>query len=237
MCKEHKDHDERKEWHKKCECCCEQGPMGPTGMQGPQGVQGVPGAQGVAGPTGAQGPQGMQGIQGKDGVCRPEDCRHDCDCFTAYCDVYAQNPQVRGAFGSGTDTVVFDSSNAVSAEFDTSLMASGQIKFLKHGIYSIAWTAQARISPPVPSPVPSWSFGFWLDGVLVPGSIASGFTQSPNDDTTHATSQVIFEVKAGQILMLRNACSSGVSMNPNASGSLFPIPNSTINIFLIKEMP
>ncbi len=229
MCNESKERDH------KCKCCCDQGPVGPMGIQGPQGIQGVPGAQGSIGPTGAQGPQGMQGIPG---VCNPEDCISRCDCPSAYCNVFAINPQTKGPYASASDTVMFDSSNAVSPEFDISMYGiTGAIKFLKHGIYSIAWTAQGRIQPPVPEPVPSWSFGLFLDGSLIMGSIASGFTQSPNDDTAHATAQVEVEVLAGEVLLLRNTCVSSVILNPNASGSVFPIANSTINIMILKELP
>ena len=221
--------------HKKCECCCEQGPQGVPGLQGPQGIQGVPGAQGIPGANGAQGPQGIQGVPGKDGVCTPDQCK--CDCPSAYCNVYSSTVQTIAPFGSVNDGIMFDSNNEVSLDFDISMKnITGQITFLKHGIYSLAWTVQGRIAPPVPDPVPSWSFGLWLDSVLVNGSVASGFTQSPNDDTVHVTAEVIVEVLAGQKLMLRNSCVSTVLLDPNASGSVFPIANSTLNIELLKEI-
>ncbi|MES2875444.1 MAG: collagen-like protein [Bacteroidota bacterium] len=206
------------------------------GLQGPQGIQGVPGVQGAPGAEGPQGPKGDQGIPGKDGVCTPEQCH--CDCADAYANVYSLATQTKSAFGGGSDTVMFDHQNEVSADFDISMKnITGEIKFLKHGIYSIAWAAQARITPPVPEPVPSWSLGFWLDGVVIGGSVASGFSQSPNDDTTHATAQVIVEVKAGQILSLRNACSFSIVMDPHTLGALFPIANAGIDIVLVKELP
>jgi len=201
-------------------CCCEQGPQGPMGVQGIQGS------------TGPQGPQGIQGVPGKD--CEGRDCK----CSYAYCNVYSLTKQIKGAFGSASDTVLFDSQASVSPEFDVSAKNStGEIKFLKHGIYSCDWIAQANITPPVPSPVPSFSFGFWLDGVLLPGSVNSSFTQSPNDDNTHVSGQVIVEVAAGQKLILRNASASSVTMNPLPSGSVFPIANASLNIVLVKELP
>jgi hypothetical protein len=214
--------------------CCEQGPQGPAGLQGPQGIQGVPGAQGAVGPTGMQGPQGLQGPKGDPGK--------DCDCAESqmpYANVYATVAQVVKAYSSGSDMVLFSSQNQVSAgHFDLSAMNStGEIKFLKHGVYHISWQLQARVVPPVPSPVPSWSFGFWVNGVLVPGSIYSGFTQAPGDDAAHSTSEVIIEVKAGDLLKLRNTSVSDVNLNPNVTGSVFPITIASINIECLKLMP
>jgi hypothetical protein len=134
---------------------------------------------------------------------------------------------------------MFDQQNSVSTgDFDLSQMnVNGDIKFLKHGIYHIQWQLQARIVPPVPSPVPSWSFGFWLNGVLVPGSIYSGFTQAPGDDACHSTGDVIIEVQAGDLLRLRNTSASPVNLNPNVTGSVFPITIASINIEGLKDLP
>jgi len=219
--------------------CCEQGPQGVPGLQGPQGIQGVPGPQGVQGLPGMQGPQGMQGPKGDPGK--------DCDCSglmsnEPYANVFASVAQLIQAFNvpAVADTVMFDKQNAVSspADFDLSQMnVSGEIKFLKHGIYHIQWQLQARISAPVPNPVPSWSFGFWLDGVLVPGSIYSGFTQAPGDDACHSTGDVIIEIQANQKLKLRNTSVSSVNLNPNVTGSVFPITIASINIEGLKSLP
>jgi len=217
--------------------CCQQGPQGVPGLQGPQGIQGVPGPQGVSGLPGMQGSQGMQGPQGPAGK--------DCDCTNSslpYGNVYATVAQVIQAYNvpAVADTVLFSSQNAISSplDFDLSQMnVTGDVKFLKHGIYHMAWQLQARITPPIPSPVPSWSFGFWLDGVLVPGSIYSGFTQAPGDDACHSTGDVIIEVKANQLLRLRNTSVSSVNLNPNVTGSVFPITIASINIECLKSLP
>jgi hypothetical protein len=215
--------------------CCLQGPQGVPGLQGQQGVQGVPGPQGIPGQTGSQGPQGIQGIPGKD-----------CDCSGSanlpYANVFATIPQTIQAYNLAAvgDFVMFDSQNAVSStsDFDlTNYNTTGTIKFLKHGIYHIAWQLQARIAAPVPNPVPSWSFGFWLNGILVPGSIYSGFTQAPGDDACHSTGDVIIEVMAGDILKLRNTSNSIVLLNPNVTGSVFPITIASINIEGLKSLP
>jgi len=224
MCKE----------NKYTEHCCIQGPQGVPGLQGPQGIQGVPGSQGVKGQTGLQGPQGIQGVPGKD-----------CDCTgiadRPYANVYASVAQIIQPFNvpAVADQVLFDLQNSVSVgDFDLSLMSTtGDLKFLKHGIYHLQWQLQARITSPVPVPVPSWSFGFWFDGVLVPGSIYSGFTQAPGDDACHSTGDVIFEVKAGSLLRLRNTSISQVSLNPSVTGSVFPITIASINIECLKLLP
>jgi hypothetical protein len=208
------------------------GPQGPSGSNGVDGAMGPPGPQGPQGIMGAQGPQGLQGVAGKD--CDNSEC-----CSDRYLNTYATVAQVIGAYSSGTDTVKFDAVNAVSAgDWDLSMAnVNGDIKFLKHGIYHLAWQLQARITPPVPNPVPSWSFGFWINGVLVPGSVYSGFTQAPGDDACHSTSDLIVEIKAGDLLRLRNTSVSSVNLNPNVTGSVFPITIASINVECLKALP
>ncbi len=225
MCRE--DHkDDHKNW------CCLQGPQGVPGPQGPQGVQGVSGVQGIPGQTGAQGPQGMQGEPGKD--C---DCSQTSACMR-YANVYASAPEVLSAFGAGSDMVLFDKQNLVSAgDFDLSQVnVTGDVKFLKHGVYHISWQVQAKIVPPIPTPVPSWSFGLWLNGVLVPGSIASGFLQAPSDDAAHSSGEVIIEVAANDLLVLRSASLNQVLLNPNITGSAFPITPASLNIECVRSL-
>jgi hypothetical protein len=214
-----------------------QGHMGLMGAQGSAGMDGVPGAVGPMGPAGSVGPQGVPGIQGVPG--KDCDCQHLVGCCETYCNVYSSIPQTIGAYSSATDAVLLNKQNAVSAaDFDlTATSTTGDIKFLKHAIYHITWQLQARISPPVPEPVPSWSFGFWINGALVPGSIYSGFTQAPGDDACHSTGDVIVEVKAGDILRLRNTSTSIVLLNPNITGSVFPITIASVNIDCVKSLP
>lgn len=225
---------EDKEQKHKC-CCCIQGPQGVPGLQGEQGIQGVPGAQGIMGPHGLQ---GVQGLQGPAGMCNCDDCPDKGGSCERYANVYASVAQVIGAFGASNDMVLFDQQNSVSvSDFDLSLTNSnGDIKFLKHGIYHIQWQLQARITGPVPNPVPSWSFGFWKNGALVPGSIYSGFTQAPGDDACHSTGDIIIEVQAGDAIKLRNTSVSSVNLNPNVTGSVFPITIASINIECLKAL-
>jgi hypothetical protein len=228
MCKE--------ERHEKECCCCDQGPAGPAGLQGEQGVQGVPGAQGIMGPAG---PQGPRGLQGPAGVCSPEDCGHHgrkCDCCEAYANVWAVPPQSLGAFGAANDTVLFSQQNLVSAgDFDLSSMAvNGQVKFLKSGVYRIAYGAEGKVQQPIPVPVPSFAFGLWKNGLIVPGSVTSGFTQAPTDDTLQVNGEVIISMLAGDFLQLRNASTNGLDMIPNTTGIGFPANIATLNINCLK---
>ena len=113
---------------------------------------------------------------------------------------------------------------------------NGDVKFLKHGVYHLQWELQGRISVLV-QPVPSWSFGFWLNGILVNGSIYSGFTQAPGDDACHSTGDVIIEVMANDVLKLRNTSISDVNLNPSVTGSVFPITIASITIVSTQILP
>ncbi len=234
MCKEDKsssyDHD------RKCVCCCEQGPPGPAGLQGEQGLQGVPGAQGIMGPAGPQGPRGLQGEKGEPGVCTPEQCQQGSKSCDSYMNIWSELPQVLGAFSSANDAVLFQHKNAlVAADFDLSMMAvDGSVKFLKAAVYRIAFSAEGKVSQPIPVPVPSFSYALWKNGVIVPGSTSSGFTQAPADDTIQVNGEVMIDVLAGDVLKLRNATSNGIDMVPNIVGILFPVTVASLNIFCLK---
>jgi len=218
--------------HKKNCCCCIQGPQGVPGLQGEQGIQGVPGPQGIPGQTGAQGPQGLQG---PPGVCSDEQCKGGSGC-ESFCNVFANPPQLLAAFGTGLDAVLFQGQNAVSvADFDLSQMGvDGSVKFLKSGTYSINWGAEAKVEPPVPSPTPSFSFGLWVNNIIVPGSTLSGYTQAPNDDTLHISGEVTIVINAGDVLKLRNASALVVNMNPNTIGIQFPVTVASLNMHCVK---
>lgn len=227
MCKEDMSHK------KEC-CCCLQGPQGVPGLQGPQGLQGQPGPQGIPGQNGMQGPQGLQG---PPGVCSDEQCQgRECKCCESYANVWSELPQVLGAFGSPTDAVLYQHKNAVTAaDFDLTMMSvDGSVKFLKSGTYRICFSAEGKVSQPIPVPVPSFSFALWKNGVLVPGCTSSGFTQAPADDTIQVNGEVIIDVLANDMLKLRNATSNGIDMVPNTVGILFPVTISALNIFCLK---
>lgn len=218
-----------------CTCCACYGPQGPqgiAGMQGPQGVQGQMGVRGQQGNDGSQGLQGLQGIPGKD--CD----RHKCHCVGIFANLFSNIAQSIGAYSSATNTVLFDKFNAVSAgDFDLSIMATtGEIIILKHGIYSVLWDLQARITTPIITPVPSWAFAIFLNGVIVPGSNYSGYTQAPGDDPCHSSGLVQIEIQAGDKISIKNTSISGVSLNPSVTGSVFPITIAGVNIDCVKAL-
>lgn len=232
MCKEREKYDHHEWDHKKC-CGCKEGPQGVPGLQGEQGIQGVPGAQGIMGPAGHQGPQGLQGPPGKD--CEP--VTRNC-CCVSYANVYSNNHQMLQAFGNGGDAVLFHSQNAVTGpDFDLTAMGiTGEIKFLSSHVYSLRYGAEARVDPPVPSPIPSFSFGLFLNGALIPGSVQSGYTQAPVDDTLPINSQVIVSVNAGDVLKLRNTSSLAVSLNPTGISVQLPVTVASLNIHCLDSM-
>lgn len=210
------------------------GSMGPQGQQGPSGMDGSNGQPGPQGSPGPMGPQGLQGLQGSPG----RDCESRNCCCESYANLYGNVKQEIMPYNSVGDTVLFNSMNGVSAlDFDFSQMnISGDIKFLKHAIYQLQWQLQGAIQPPVNVPVPSWSFGFWVNGLLVPGSIYSGFTQAPNDDACHSTGNVIIELQAGDLLRLRNTSISIINLDPAINGSVFPITIASVSIVCIKAL-
>lgn len=68
-------------------------------------------------------------------------------------------------------------------------------------------------------------------------SVYSGFTQAPGDDACHSSSEVIIEVKAGDLIRLRNTSISVIDLNPNIGGSVFPITIASLNCVMLKELP
>lgn len=209
-----------------------QGSQGVPGPQGLQGIQGVAGPQGAAGIAGIQGPQGLQGPPGQNASSGSG------LSSMPYANIYASALQNIGAYSSGTDMVLFDKQNSVSAsDFDlSSIGTTGDVAFLKHGVYRLSWILQGKITPPVPSPVPSWSFGLWQNGALIPGSSFSGFTLSPVDDPIHSSGDVIIEVKAGDKIKLRNTSSNAITLMPNVAGAVFPIAVASLSIQSLQQL-
>jgi hypothetical protein len=220
------------------------GPMGPIGQSGPAGPVGPVGPQGATGPIGPIGPQGVQGATGPAGPIGPvgpQGPAGEPAAPASYLSLYASKAQIVAPFSpSGTSTVLFDkvSQNFGPGDYNTSTAATnGQIVFANHGVYLISWEAQANITPPVPAPVPSWSFGLFLNNVLIPGTIYSGFNDSPNNDAVHSDATVMFEIPAGGVLTLQNTCVSSVTLSPAVNGSVFPITIASLNINLLRSLP
>lgn len=234
MCK-NCDEKNLRDYPKHCACCCVEGPPGPRGLQGEQGLMGQPGPQGVMGPAG---PEGPRGLQGPPGICTTEQCQggEPNTNWVSYVNLIANSPQNLSANGGATDSVLFHANNAITAsDFDISQMGvDGSIKFLKSGAYSICYSADGKVSQPIPVPVPSFSFGLWKNNVLVPGSLICGYTQAPGDGTIQVSGQVMIDVIAGDVLKLRNASQNGIDMTPNTVGIVFPLNAATLNIHCLK---
>lgn len=197
-----------------------QGPQGVPGLQGIQGIQGVAGPQGIPGQTGMQGPSG----------------NYNNSFSASYANIYSNPPQSLDAFGGAKDTVLFQAKNGiVESDFDLSSMEKdGTIKFLRAGTYRIHYDVKAKVSSPVPSPVPSFGFGLWKNGTLVNGSSVAGYTQSPDSDTLEVSNEVILDMVANDVIKLRNGSSNPVNLNPNSVGIKTPVVAASMNINLLK---
>jgi collagen triple helix repeat protein len=185
------------------------GPAGPQGLTGADGAAGVPGAAGPQGPAGIAGPQGVQGLQGVPG----KDC--DNSLIGVYLNLFSESNQQLVPNGAGVDYAVFQKTGVLSSalDFDISLAATlGQVKFLKAGVYTVAWDANGQLTPPFPNPVPAWAMGFYLNGVFLPGSGIAGFNSSPDDLATCLTSVQNVTIAAGDVLTLRNISKFAISL-------------------------
>jgi hypothetical protein len=221
-------------------CCCPvcppgprgpqglQGPPGPQGIQGPEGPQGPPGAAGPAGPTGGMGPSGAmgpagpigpigpigpQGLQGPQGI-------PGIGGTLSYFNAFAATSQNLTAAGGLNQQILFDSLNAnTPASYNLSSAAlNGNIMFLNAGVYQLSWEVQGTVTPPLPAPVPSWGFGLFSNGVLIPGSVYTGFNESPNNNAVCANGTVIISLQAGAVISLRNVSTVPVSITPSVIG-------------------
>lgn len=209
-----------------------EGPMGPAGLQGEQGFQGVPGAQGIMGPAGAQGPRGLQGPPGRDA-----DSSNPSSNAPIFLNLWSAKNQTLGAYNSANDFVLFEGKNEASPEFDISnANVNGEIKFLKAGTYLLSSSVKASLQPPIPSPVPTWGMAMFINNNYVPGSSFGGFNQSPNDDVTSASDQVVVKVNANDVLKLRNIMNSqGVIVKSDHPELAFPLASASLNILLLKQ--
>ena len=204
-----------------------QGAQGVAGAQGPKGADGAPGAAGPAGAQGANGPMGPQGPQGLQGV-PGKDCNPDC-CKKVYLNLYSIKDQSLGPNGSATDAVKLELTGQITLpDFDISLAATtGAVKFLKAGVYQLAWDACGQLAPPFPSPVPSWALGMYINGVLVPSSTTAGFSQSPDDDATSLAMVFNVKINVGDVMQIRSVATSPIFLKaihpelvaPTVSGS------------------
>jgi len=208
-------------------CCCTSCvcPPGPQGGIGPQGAQGP---EGPGGPQGLVGPQGPQGIQGPQGVAGP--C---CPLTGAFASVYSLVPQTIAS----SQPVSLESVSATTSAFDlTNAAANGEVTVLQNGFYFVEWGLDGILTPPFPSPVPAWSFGIFVNGVLNPGSTSGSFSSSPDDIVTHNSGEVIIQLSAGDIVTLVNTSISSVNAVADPLGSAVPTVCARLNIILLTDL-
>lgn len=201
------------------------GPSGLPGLDGPTGPQGETGPQGLTGPAGPQGPQGIQGPQGPTGPCAPLESN--------YLSLYTLTTQTI----TPGQNVLLDLLSTSSPEFDISLAATtGEIIVLESGFYLLNWGIDGLLKPPYPTPVPSWSFGIYRNGVFEPGSAQGSFTITPDAIVKHASSTFIIHLDAGDVLSLVNTSTSLVDIVTTPWGSAVPIPAGRLNIVSVNNM-
>lgn len=231
----------------------QQGIPGPMGPQGPQGNQGVPGSQGPAGQQGAQGPagndgapgpQGPQGAQGPMGPQGPQglqgipgkDCDSDC-CDRGYLSLYSLQDQTLDGFGGLNDFAKLENLGVGTAShFDWSNAATnGEIVVLVPGVYQLQWDADGQLSPPFPSPVPSWALALYRNGVVLPGSAVAGFSQSPDDDANCLSALINVRLFAGDVLKIRNQSRLPIFLKANHPELVNPMTSASFSALKIDK--
>lgn len=211
-------------------CCCScVGPQGPQGIQGQEGPQGLQGPGGSQGPQGVAGPQGLQGIQGVPGM----DCDNGC-CDRSYLDVHSHVSQIIASSGAS----MFESVGLDSGDFNlANANITGEIQALKHGIYTISWSANALLNPPYPFPVPAWGFALYLNGVILPGSTSASCSITPDEIVTNSSGLMLLELNVNDLIKLVNICSLPVNTVSAPFGLIAPIISARINFNLVKSLP
>jgi len=212
------------------------GPQGPEGPQGANGERGSEGPQGPHGRDGRQGPAGPQGSQGPQGIVGPKGAACCCEGITVFSNLYSMKEQLIGSAERSDSTVTFEHLNATSPLVDiSSINSTGEIIINQNGIYVINYSVVGHLETFDPSSISPWSFGLFLDGVVIPGSISPAITETEDDFRTAAKSVIIVVLK-GQILTLKNASTKNVSLLSTVSGGAVPNDSASIEIFQLKKL-
>lgn len=204
------------------------GPPGPIGPQGQTGQNGLPGPMGPQGPQGIAGPQGLQGLQGVPG--------QDCSCESAYLSIYSLTDQT-SISPNGSPFMELVNSNSGASDWDISLAPStGEVKVMKHGIYTVQWGFDGRLAPPYPFPVPSWSLGIFRNGVLLPGSTSGGFSITPDDLIVHNSADFIIELFANDVIKMVNTSKLPLDGLTSPTGTNAPVAVARLNLTKLKSL-
>ena len=208
--------------HAQCGSCPigPQGPMGPQGNPGPQGPQGP---QGIIGPQGSRGPAGPMGPAGPTGPAALF-----CGILTFTNPYSLVNQKVWPDANvklelPGPTTPDIDVSNAGT---------TGEIILNTEGTYAIIFSVTGKLAEKCDNT--PWSFGIYVDGVLQAGSVKAAVTQHKGDFET-ITGHVFVQVKAGQVITLRNVSESVVSLLADVSGGFVPNTSAAVDIFLLTS--
>lgn len=210
-------------------CQGNQGPMGPQGPIGARGEDGPSGPSGKDGRQGPPGPQGPQGPKGPTGARGPACC---CEGISTYANLFSVREQTLTPFGGANDTTLFDHANNVSPLIDfSSANADGEIVVNKNGVYLVSYTVTGRAEA-----APSWSFGLFLDGILVPGSVYAGLSQGSKNEFFTSGGSVIIVILAGQQLSLKNVSSYEVTLTSSVSAGDFLNDSASIQLVQLKKL-
>ncbi len=204
------------------DCTCPPGPQGPSGPQGPQGSSGLAGASGASGPQGAQGPQGLAG---PTGTC--------CPFQPMYAGAYSdQNQTIAPGMQVLLDNIIVATPGIDMSMVDT----TGVITINQSGEYIIDFAVQGTLTPPFPFPVPDWCFSLYQNGVLVPGSTWTNYTNSPDDVVSHTGGPIIVAVTAGDTFQVINTSTLSVNLTASALGCTVPVNSAAITISLVQGL-
>ena len=205
-----------------CICACQPGPQGLEGDQGSIGLSGPDGQPGQPGPTGPQGAQGIRGPIGIQGPC--------CSATSAYTSVYSLTNQILSPGASPSLDLV----SATTASFDLTLApTTGEMIALKSGVYWVSWEVDGKLTSPIPSPVPAWSFGVFVNGALEPATTSGSFSNTPNTICIHDSGVGIITLSAGDRVKLVNTSTQNFSCIAAIFGSSVPVAAARINLILL----
>jgi len=203
------------------------GPVGPVGPVGPQGQEGPLGPQGPQGDLGPVGPQGEPGIQGPEGPC--------CADTSAFFEAYSNEDQI---IPSG-DAFLYENIGLSTADWDLSNAGTtGEIVALNHGIFEIHFGVQGVVTPPIPSPVPSWAVAVYINGVPQAASAMGNFAISPDNTTTSSSSEFLVELFPGDVIRLVNISFLSITATANIPlSSPLPLTSVHMHAHLIHDLP
>lgn len=213
------------------DCFCPESPTGPVGPNGPDGLvgaQGLPGETGPMGDTGPEGPKGLTGVEGPTGPQGPC-CRFACE----YASLYSLTTQT----ALPGESLLLENISETSAGFDLTMTPiTGEVTVLKSGVYIIKWGAEGQLTPPYFEPVPAWSLGIFVNGVLEPGSGSGSFSLSPSDVLTNCTGVVILPLNAGDVITLVNTSINPFTASSTPFGVLVPLTSAHLTIISVSDL-